>query len=85
MASPTSSGDGKTSPFTGGAGGDKGPPESYHTSRKQQSGMDPDINPMDIPAGGISVFPDLDPKGPDAGNPIGAGSKGAKPPFKGLK
>jgi hypothetical protein len=61
-------------------------PDSYLTSRTQQSGVDPDINPDEIPAGGPSVFPLLDPKGPDAGNPVGttAGTGGGVP-YKGLK
>lgn len=66
-------------------GDNSGQPDSYHTSRKQQSGRDPDINTNDIPPGGPSIFPDLDPKAPDAGNPTGAGTAGAKPPFKGLR
>lgn len=61
-------------------------PDSYLNSRQQKTGTDPDINPDEIPPGGPSVFPALDPKGPDAGNPIGTTTgTGGGLPFKGLK
>ena len=58
---------------------------SIHQSNKQKAGRDADINQQDIPAGGPSVFPALDPKSPDAGNPIGTtAGQGGRKPFKGI-
>jgi hypothetical protein len=81
-------GDAKNSPFGNGAGNvastatGGGQPESYGQSRPQKAGTDDTVNPMDIPPGGPSVFPDLDPKGPDTGNPVGTTAGKGKPPFK---
>lgn len=79
-------GDAKSAPFGNGAGnvastGGKGQPESYGQSRPQRSGSDP-VNPADVPAGGQSIFTDLDPKGADPGNPVGTTAGKGKPPFK---
>lgn len=75
-------------PPTNGAGAmssNGGQPDSFKQSNKQSSGRDPDINPQDVPPGGPSVFPALDPKGPDTGNPIGTvAGQGGRKPFKGI-
>lgn len=69
------------SPFGSGGGGGGGKPRNVviEPGPQQRSGGDYTINPGSIPEGGPLPFAT---PSPDAGNPLGAGTPGARPPFR---
>ena len=70
-----------TNPGGSRAASGAGQPESYLQSIPQKAGVDPTINPAEIPAGGKDLL--ADPKA-DAGNPVGTTAGAGRPPFKGM-
>lgn len=63
------------------AGGPKPRDLTQGQAPAQRRGGDGTLNPASVPEGG-TLPPNMDPKGEDKGNPIGAGTPGRRPPFR---